>query len=112
MSRWRDQLPVHPCADIFPLLDSAELKALADDIAENGIRQEIHLYRYPDDRLVLLDGRNRLDALELLGEEIFNKKGRPDVPDMHAQTGQHRSRRVRDRREHPPRHRQRNSRPI
>lgn len=36
-SSWRDRLPVHPAAQLFPLLPAGELRALADDIAEHGL---------------------------------------------------------------------------
>ena len=35
---WRHTIVIHPEADEFPLLDAAELKALADDIKDNGLR--------------------------------------------------------------------------
>lgn len=51
---------IHTFADIFPLLGSDELKALADDIAANGQREPIWLFEGK-----VLDGRNRLAACEL-----------------------------------------------
>jgi hypothetical protein len=65
--RWREVYPVHPCADVFPMLSEAELDALAADIQANGLRQPIVLWT-PDDRTpFVLDGRNRLDALARAG---------------------------------------------
>jgi hypothetical protein len=67
---WRAHLPVHPAADLFPLLSESELKELADDIQKNGLQCSIVLWRKFDggDRKdCLIDGRNRLDALALLG---------------------------------------------
>jgi hypothetical protein len=70
---WRKYLPVHPAAELFPLMSEAELHELAQDIKKNGLRTEIVTYSEADDRgrclhsPVLLDGRNRLDALALLG---------------------------------------------
>jgi ParB-like chromosome segregation protein Spo0J len=66
-------IKVHPAAAMFPLLaDTApdELRELADDIKKNGIQQPLALWTpSPIGRAVkeksLLDGRNRLDALEL-----------------------------------------------
>jgi N6-adenosine-specific RNA methylase IME4 len=52
--------PVHPAAEIFPLLAGPELRALADDIRVNGLRQKLILYRGQ-----LLDGRNRLAACKI-----------------------------------------------
>jgi hypothetical protein len=58
---WRDHLEVHPAADPFPLMSADELKALADDIRKNGLRQDIVIG--DDEEGGLLDGRNRLDAI-------------------------------------------------
>jgi hypothetical protein len=66
---WRAVLPVHPAAELFPLMSAAELRELADDIKKHGLAEPVSLY---DDRELgpcLLDGRNRLDALELLDWE-------------------------------------------
>src|SRR5215475_1831660 len=63
---WRDRLAVHPAAEAYPLLLEKELKQLAGDIRRNDLRADFVLWR-PDDKTepVLLDGRNRLDALAL-----------------------------------------------
>src|SRR5262249_52015986 len=70
---WRDVLPIHPAADLFPLMaetDPIALKELADDIQKNGLQVPITImnYRAGDSGeclYQLLDGRNRLDAIEL-----------------------------------------------
>jgi hypothetical protein len=59
---WRDHLKIHPAADLFPLMSESELRELGEDIKANGLRSPIVL---TDD--MLLDGRNRLDAMELVG---------------------------------------------
>lgn len=54
----------------------AELQALADDIKAHGLREKIKLWEVDDTRAdapaatwyYLIDGRNRLDALALLGQ--------------------------------------------
>jgi hypothetical protein len=79
---WRDVLPVHPAADLFPLMSPDELKVLGEDIKENGLRTPIVLTtvtsEYRDDgRDHLLDGRNRLDAMERVGF-VLVKKGKLD----------------------------------
>ena len=59
---WRSHLPVHPAADLFPLLSEAELKELAHDIRENGLKSSVILWRDREDgHDYLLDGRNRLE---------------------------------------------------
>jgi hypothetical protein len=66
---WRSIYPVHPCADVFPMMSEAELEALAADIKANGLRHSIVLSDggpHPS----VLDGRNRLAALERLGIQI------------------------------------------
>jgi len=80
---WRDGLPVHPAADLLPLMsetDPAGFKALAEDIKEHGITVPIVLWtEAPGSRCSLLDGRNRLDAMELAGIKITaNKRGVPN----------------------------------
>ena len=55
----------HPIADIWPLLDEAELAALADDIRANGLR--LHIWRHRDGRII--DGRNRWLACQRVGFE-------------------------------------------
>lgn len=47
----------HPLACIFPLMAEADLAALADDIAANGLRDPVWLYEGR-----ILDGRNRYRA--------------------------------------------------
>lgn len=69
---WRSILHVHPAADFFPLLNEKELKKLAADIKINGLRQSVAGFTNEDGILVLVDGRNRLDALQLLGRVKIN----------------------------------------
>jgi hypothetical protein len=72
---WRDVLPVHPAADLFPLMTPDELKTLGEDIKKNGLRSDIILWLGGDDQPhQLLDGRNRLDAMEAAG--ILHVDGR------------------------------------
>ena len=67
--RWRDVLPIHPAAELFPLMNDAELRELADDIEANGLLEQVIIYNDQELGCCLLDGRNQLDALELLGWE-------------------------------------------
>jgi hypothetical protein len=64
---WRKHLPVHPAAELFPLMSEAELTELAADIEKNGTSTRIALWADSSGKKWLLDGRNRLDALALLG---------------------------------------------
>jgi hypothetical protein len=64
---WRDQVKIHPAADLFPMMPKADLRMLADDIKVNGLRLPIVYFVTRAGNHLLLDGRNRLDALELVG---------------------------------------------
>lgn len=61
--------PVHPAASSFPMMSDAELDSLAQDIAENGLHDQIELAYVDWDatELVLIDGRNRFAACERAG---------------------------------------------
>ncbi len=37
---WRSLYPVHPCADVFPMMTDAEIDALAQDIKANDLRDQ------------------------------------------------------------------------
>jgi ParB-like chromosome segregation protein Spo0J len=67
---WRDVLPVHPAADLFPLMSPDELKVLGEDIIKNGLCERVAVIDGPDGKPVLIDGRNRLDAMELVGQQF------------------------------------------
>lgn len=60
----RETVAVHPAAALFPMLADGELRALAEDIAANGLRNPIVLYEG-----AILDGRNRLAACAIAGVE-------------------------------------------
>lgn len=66
----------HPLASIFPMMAENELKELAEDIKQNGLRAKICLY---EDKI--LDGRNRFKACRIAGVEPkffdFNGNGDP-----------------------------------
>jgi len=66
---WRDVLKIHPAAELFPLMSEAELKELAANIKVNGVQIPILLW-WHDEQCHLVDGRNRLDALELNGYRL------------------------------------------
>jgi hypothetical protein len=62
-SKWRTTYKVHPAADIWPMMSDAELAVLGEDIKANGLREYVTV---SGDR-TLLDGRNRLEAMERSG---------------------------------------------
>jgi hypothetical protein len=73
---WRDLIKVHPAADLFPMMHDAELDELGRDIIKNGLGVGIVLWaahplsprrskkKKEPEELYLLDGRNRLAAIE------------------------------------------------
>jgi hypothetical protein len=78
---WRETFKVHPAADAFPMMSDEELAELGADIKANGLKQPVTLW-WPqeidydpyapdwDEDLgpgLLLDGRNRLAAMERAG---------------------------------------------
>ena len=69
---WRDVLKVHPAAEAFPLMAKAELIELGNDIKNNGLKSPITLMEGQGNGF-LLDGRNRLDAMELVGIDVLLK---------------------------------------
>jgi hypothetical protein len=98
---WRDILPVHPAAELFPLMSETELRELGEDIKKNGLKLPIILWsphplgeRKLDDvgglgavkDLQLLDGRNRLDALALNGVRFVTDDGEFDWLALRADT--------------------------
>jgi DNA N-6-adenine-methyltransferase (Dam) len=60
---WRDVLKVHPAAELFPMMSEAELVELGEDIKRNGLQRPISVI-FDDAGMWVLDGRNRLDAIE------------------------------------------------
>ena len=70
MASWRDVLPIHPAAELFPLMLHDELRALGEDIRAHGLRSPISLLKDADGKFSLLDGRNRLDGMEAVGQHL------------------------------------------
>ena len=70
---WRDALPIHPAAELLPLMSEQELRELGDDIQKNGLHEGVALFEGQ-----LLDGRNRLDAMEMVGATLVTGNGNPD----------------------------------
>jgi len=59
---------IHPFAKLFPHLPDDEMKQLADDIKENGLRLPIVRWKGQ-----IIDGQNRLIACEMAGVEPIIK---------------------------------------
>ena len=77
---WRKYLRVHPAADKLPMMEEAELEELAEDIKANGLRTGITIWgKKPDqpstELPILIDGRNRLDAMAQAGLLAVNNQG-------------------------------------
>ena len=62
--KWRERIKVHPAAELIPMMSDAELDELATDIAKHGLYQAV---AYHGDEL--LDGRNRLAAINRIEDE-------------------------------------------
>jgi hypothetical protein len=54
--------PVHPAANLFPMLQGQAFDELVDDIRQNGLKEPVVFYKGE-----LLDGRNRYRACLVLG---------------------------------------------
>jgi ParB-like nuclease domain len=64
---WRDVLPIHRAAEQFPPVPPDELRALGEDIRKHGLRSPIVLWKASaEGQVYLLDGRNRLDAIQTI----------------------------------------------
>lgn len=63
-------MEIHPAAELFPLMEGEEFDALCENIREHGLRQKITLLRRPHGDDVLLDGRNRKRACDVVGAEL------------------------------------------
>lgn len=68
--------PVHPAADMFPMLNDDELDELAADIEESGLLEPVWLTVDGE----LLDGRNRVVACQRAGVDVLTKTYDGDDP--------------------------------
>lgn len=71
--------PVHPAAELFPMLNGEDYTQLRDDIKKNGLLEPIWLC---DGQI--LDGRNRFRACEELGIEPKFQSYTGDSPAAHV----------------------------
>lgn len=70
---WRDHIKVHPAAELFPLMSESELRELGEDIRKNGLLSPITI---DGENNALIDGRNRLDAIALVGMAFEFRHGK------------------------------------
>ena len=75
-SNWRKQYKVHPAADVFDMMADDELVVMGEDIKQHGLKHPIVMFvttrptnngRFKTVSRRLLDGRNRLEAMERAG---------------------------------------------
>jgi len=59
-------LEVHPAAAVFPMQSESELKEMAKSITAFGLREKIGVID-EGGKTVILDGRNRFEALKMVG---------------------------------------------
>ena len=86
---WRDVVNIHAAADLFPMMSPDELKVLGEDIKRNGMtapivwwtEREADIEKTPPPKYQLLDGRNRLDAMECTVEHRPHQFGHPGIDD-------------------------------
>jgi hypothetical protein len=67
LSKWRKKYKVHPAADVFPMMSDEDLAKLGEDIKANGLKIPTLLWGDPP---LLIDGRNRLEAMERVGVKL------------------------------------------
>ena len=75
---WRDVLSVHPAAELFPQMSADELRELGEDIKKHGGLPAVPLVLWEAEKGAppfLLDGRNRLDAMEAVGLPVLDTQG-------------------------------------
>src|SRR5260370_24172292 len=85
MPSWRDVLKIHAACELFPLMPPDEMKALGEDIKTNGLQQRITLWPVDEPPgYVLLDGRNRLDAMEAFGLKLVDNPNATTVEEIFA----------------------------
>ena len=66
-------MPIHPAAELFPAMSESELRELGENIkAHSGLLSPIIVYEGK-----LLDGRNRLDAMEMVGITLPTAEATP-----------------------------------
>ncbi len=77
---WREVIRIHQAAELLPRMSPEDLKELGEDIAKNGLKNEIAVFVDKNGNESVLDGINRLDAMEMAGLAVV-KNGALD-PDV------------------------------
>ena len=77
-SKWRSLYRVHPAADVFPMMSHDEIDELKEDIKANGLLEGITLLHQGHGLPILLDGRNRLEAMERAGVAYTDQNEREE----------------------------------
>ena len=67
---WRGVLPVHDACDLLPPMTESELRELGEDIKRHDLHTPVVIFTDQDGTEWLLDGRNRLNAMEIVGLPI------------------------------------------
>src|SRR5262245_15543880 len=76
---WRHVLQIDPRTERFPGMTPDELHALGEDIKRRGGLPAVPLVLWEAEKNAqqfLLDGRNRLDAMEAAGLPVLDKEGK------------------------------------
>jgi len=69
---WRDHLAIHPACEKLPAMTPDALHDLSNDIRVHGLQEKVKLIRHGVSYAVL-DGRSRLDALEMIAPiQVFD----------------------------------------
>ena len=77
---WRGVLPVHPACDLLPPMTEGELRELGDDIKRHGLHTPVVIFTDQEGTEYLLDGRNRLGAMEIVGlPVVIDGELNPDI---------------------------------
>src|SRR5258707_8652698 len=65
-------MPVDRAADLVPMMPRDELITLGNDIKKNGLRNPVAIWIDQDGQRYLADGRNRLDAMAIVGIDVMD----------------------------------------
>jgi len=84
---WRELFLIDPSADALPMMADAIIDGLAANIKEHGLQKPVQLLGTRDEKgpYVVIDGRNRLEAMERLGVEFDPEH--PEATKVHCRSG-------------------------